>query len=123
VFDGAPGAWPKFIGHWFLRAVLIAPGLVIGGVRDRRIVPAALASSTMVSLFLMFYTAVERGKHSGMSMSSSRRRRVRGNLRGGPLRTATQRMLPAGQRISDLRKRAAQRSFSKRAAQRSFSKR
>lgn len=121
MFDGASGAWPKFIGHWFLRAVLIVPGLIIGGVRDRRIIPAALASSTMVSLFLMFYTAVSRGKHSAMQMSS--RRRVRGNLRSGTRHTATQRMSPAEQRILGLRKRAAQRRLAKHVGQRNFSKR
>jgi len=76
VFDGEPGAWPKFISHWLLRSVLIMPGLVIGGIRDRRIIPAALASSTFVSLFLVFYTAVERGRR-GIPVGRTR------NLRGG----------------------------------------
>jgi hypothetical protein len=76
VFDGEPGGWPKFISHWLLRSVLIMPGLVIGGIRDRRIIPAALASSTFVSLFLVFYTAVERGRR-GIPVG-----RTRNNLRG-----------------------------------------
>jgi hypothetical protein len=109
VLDGAPGAWPKFIGHWLLRSALIMPGLVIGGVRDKRIIPAALASSTFVSLFLMLFTVVERGRRGNL-----RGRRARGHLRGH-----AQRKLTADQR-SHLALRAARR---KRAAQRSFAKR
>jgi hypothetical protein len=98
VLDGAPGGWPKFMGHWLLRGALIMPGLVIGGVRDKRVIPAALASSTMISLFLIFYTVVERGRHD------TRSRRARGNLRSSV----------HGQRSRLHGKRVAQRSFSKR---------
>jgi hypothetical protein len=38
------------------------PGLVVAGVRDKRLVTGALASSTLVSLFLLLYTAVERAR-------------------------------------------------------------
>ena len=62
MLDGEPGAWPKFIGHWLLRSALIMPGLVVAGVRDKRVFTGALASSTLVSLFLMLYTVVERGR-------------------------------------------------------------
>jgi hypothetical protein len=87
------------------------PGLAIGGVRDRRILPAALASSTFVSLFLMLFTIVERGR------TDQRQRRHRALGRGrqrGQLRSesrpvyskpktqlararSAQRMLAAGQ--------------------------
>jgi hypothetical protein len=52
------------------------PGLAIGGVRDRRILPAALASSTFVSLFLILFTIVERGR------ADQRQRRHRALGRG-----------------------------------------
>jgi len=60
VLDGAPGAWPKFLAHWMLRSALIMPGLAIAGVRDKRLITGALASSTLVSAFLTIYTLSER---------------------------------------------------------------
>jgi hypothetical protein len=71
VLDGAPGAWPKFLAHWLLRSALIMPGLAIAGVRDKRLITGALASSTLVSAFLTIYTLSER--------SRARRRRSRSN--------------------------------------------
>jgi hypothetical protein len=76
VLDGAPGAWPKFIGHWFLRSALIMPGLAIAGVRDKRLITASLLSSTLVSLFLVMYTVTERGR-KGMSWKRHRAGRSR----------------------------------------------
>lgn len=76
MLDGAPGAWPKFIGHWFLRSALIMPGLAIAGVRDKRLITASLLSSTLVSLFLVMYTVTERGR-KGMSWKRSRSGRTR----------------------------------------------
>jgi hypothetical protein len=80
VFDGAPGAWPKFIGHWFLRSALILPGFAIAGLRDKRLITGSLASSTMISLFLMLFTAVERGR---MGMPAIQRRRRKNNAMQG----------------------------------------
>jgi hypothetical protein len=67
------------------------PGLYIAGVRDKRIITGALAGSTLISLFLLTYTAVERG----------RRGKAQGKLMTGrstkPLRGA-QNKLTAAQR-------------------------
>ncbi len=58
------------------------PGLVIGGVRDKRVLPAALASSTMVSIFLLLFTAVERGRRGVYSKDNQLRARRAKQLRG-----------------------------------------
>lgn len=58
IFDGKPGGWSQFLLHWGVRAGLIAPGLALTGVRGRRLVTASLASSTLISMFLIAYTAV-----------------------------------------------------------------
>jgi len=58
------------------------PGLVIGGVRDKRVIPAALASSTMVSIFLLLFTAVERGRRGVYSKDHQLRARRAKQLRG-----------------------------------------
>jgi hypothetical protein len=95
VLDGAPGAWPKFIGHWFLRSALIMPGLAIAGVRDKRLITASLLSSTLVSLFLVMYTVTERGRKG---MSWKRHSKGRGGLaarKQAALRARRQRALAA----------------------------
>lgn len=58
LLNGADGAVPSFLGHWALRGVLIAPGLALAGVRGRSLWVGALASSTMISAFLLLYTGV-----------------------------------------------------------------
>jgi len=58
LLNGADGAVPSFLGHWVLRGVLIAPGLALAGVRGRPLWVGALASSTMISAFLLLYTGV-----------------------------------------------------------------
>jgi hypothetical protein len=82
------------------------PGLAIGGVRDRRILPAALASSTFVSLFLLFFTIVERSRADQRQRRHRAlgRGRQRGQLHSGyrvraqlARARSTQRMLPTGQ--------------------------
>jgi hypothetical protein len=80
MFNGEPGAVPKVIGHWMLRAGLMMPGLALAGVRDRRLVTGALLSSSFVSLFLITYTAFERARHKRRQMLAARRRR--GHLAG-----------------------------------------
>jgi hypothetical protein len=96
------------LGHWLLRSALIMPGLVIGGVRDKRIIPASLASSTMVSLFLMLYTVVERGRKGDFAARRRPGRRARSALRS----RGTQHMLQAEQRFHGRRTRATQRARS-----------
>ena len=77
VLDRKPGGWPKFLAHWFLRGVLIVPGLAIAGVRDKRLIYAPLVSSTFISLFLVSFTLYKRSrKRNGLALA--RRRRVVG---------------------------------------------
>jgi len=38
------------------------PGLYIAGIRDKRLVTGALAGSTLITLFLLTFTAVQRGR-------------------------------------------------------------
>jgi len=59
LLEGKPGGIPRFIGHWLLRSALIMPGLALAGVRDRRLITASLASSTLISLFLVIYSVAE----------------------------------------------------------------
>ena len=87
LFDGESGAWLKFLTHWALRAGLIMPGFALAGVRDKRLITGSLASSTMISLFLMLYTAVERGRR-GQAVIQHRRR-------SGAMRGRRRRMLNA----------------------------
>lgn len=60
-----------------LRSALIMPGLVIAGIRDKRLITGALASSTLVSLFLVLYTVTERGR-KGMKWGRTRHRHRNG---------------------------------------------
>jgi hypothetical protein len=59
--------------HWALRSVLIMPGYAMAGVRGKQLVIGALGGSTMISLFLMLYTAAMRGKH-GKQLAGRHRR-------------------------------------------------
>jgi hypothetical protein len=85
MFNGEPGAVPKVIGHWMLRAGLMMPGLALAGVRDKRLITGALLSSSFVSLFLIAYTGFERQRHRRRQMLAARRRR-RGHLAGSDAR-------------------------------------
>jgi hypothetical protein len=81
LFDGESGAWLKFLTHWALRAGLIMPGFALAGVRDKRLITGSLASSTMISLFLMLYTAVERGRRGQAVIQHRRSGAMRGRRR------------------------------------------
>jgi hypothetical protein len=49
------------------------PGYAMAGVRGKQLVIGALGGSTMISLFLMLYTAAMRGKH-GKQLAGRHRR-------------------------------------------------
>lgn len=59
VVEGQPGAWTNLVMNTLLRAVLLMPGLAIGGVRDLRTnVTAALTASGLLSgiILIHYYT-------------------------------------------------------------------
>ncbi len=56
VVTGKPGAIPVFAALTVLRAVLIAPGLFVAGVRGRQLAGGALLASAGVSAFVLGYT-------------------------------------------------------------------
>jgi hypothetical protein len=64
LLNGADGAVPSFLGHWILRGALIAPGLALAGVRGRQLVIGSIASSSMISMFLLAYTAIYQQKQA-----------------------------------------------------------
>lgn len=56
----------EFFGWTVLRAVILIPGLAIGGVKGWNLVTGALAGSTMVSLFALYrtYATKQAGKYA-----------------------------------------------------------
>jgi len=99
VLDGKSGAMPRFLGHWLLRSALIMPGLVIAGVRDKRLLTGAIMGSTMISLFLLFFTTVERARR-GERMFQRQLAQKKRVLRG---RTLHGRKALHGRRTAQLR--------------------
>ena len=57
------------------------PGYAMAGVRGKQLVVGALGSSTMISLFLMLYTAYMRGRQGSREVSGRARQRAIGNRR------------------------------------------
>lgn len=57
VVTGKPGAIPKFAGLTLLRAVLIAPGLYVAGVRGSKLATGSVLASVGVSVFVVGYCA------------------------------------------------------------------
>lgn len=47
--DGEDGAWPRVLGVTLARAVIIFPGLYLGGVRGRHLFTGALAASASIT--------------------------------------------------------------------------
>jgi hypothetical protein len=60
--DGDPGAWLGVIAHTALRAGLIGTGLYVAGIR-KRLIPAALAASTSIEIFVLSYIAIKKARH------------------------------------------------------------
>lgn len=60
LLNGEPGGWWKFTSSTILRSILIAPGLIIGGVRKpSQILVGSLASSMLISTFIITYLAFD----------------------------------------------------------------
>jgi hypothetical protein len=78
VLTGKPGGIPKLAGHWLLRSALMMPGLYIAGVRDKRLITGALAGSTLITFFLVAFTAVQQSrlKRAANRSVNGRRRRL-----------------------------------------------
>lgn len=53
--EGHPGGWPRMVGLTLWRAVVLLPGLWVGGVRGWTLPTAALGGSTAITAYLYFY--------------------------------------------------------------------
>lgn len=54
--DGEPGAWVRVFGVTASRAIIIFPGLYLGGIRGKHLFTGAVAASTVITgmLFVMY---------------------------------------------------------------------
>lgn len=55
---GEDGGAFEMVAATALRSILIAPGLYLAGVRDRKLIAASLLSSTMITGFVVGYLAL-----------------------------------------------------------------
>lgn len=56
VLNGEAGSWAKLFASTVLRAILIAPGLALGGVREpKKLLWGSLASSVLITGFILAY--------------------------------------------------------------------
>lgn len=75
--NGEDGGFAKIISSTLLRALLIAPGLALGGVREpKKVIIASLASSVMISTFILVYLGVQAGSQPTAALTLAGRRRV-----------------------------------------------
>jgi len=62
IVDGEPGSIVRFAGLTILRALLIAPGVALAGVRGKQLILGSLAGSGLISLAAVGYCFVSKQK-------------------------------------------------------------
>lgn len=80
--NGEDGGFAKIISSTLLRALLIAPGLALGGVREpKKVIIASLASSLMISTFILVYLGAKAtSQPTSALVLAGRRRPVRSKM-------------------------------------------
>lgn len=56
---GEPGGWSKVLFSTLLRALLVAPGVWLGGARGGRLVAGSLVASTSITAFLFLWFVMQ----------------------------------------------------------------
>ncbi len=60
--EGVPGAWPRVGGLTAWRSVVISPGLYLAGIRGWKLVGGSLLGSAAISVYLLAYYGLARGR-------------------------------------------------------------